>query len=159
VTGRFIFAAIFGTLLAFLAHGLGLTRGSVAQALGLGLLSAMGFATAAVFTRSRLARKKGQAPRMEEGETALLHGPLELAQGGGEAEAWAFLSDRRLTLNALDGSVAEIRLSQITELRPPRPGLTGAGEVSLVAEGKGLLTLKVPDAKRWHRALQGAIRK
>ena len=158
MTRRFFLAALFGTLIGLAAWHFGATAHSPIQALCVGALSAMGFATAAVMTRGRLRRKQGEAPSMLAGETALLYGPITLTDSGGTSKAWAYLSNLRLMFRDGEGSGVDMKLSEIDELRPPRAGFF-SGELSLVANGRGLMTLKVPDAKRWHAAIQGAIRK
>lgn len=155
---RFFFALIFGTLVSLAAVHLGATAHSPIQAILVGILSAMGFMTASVFARGRVRRKQGEAPAMLAGETALLYGPLELSDAGGKSQAWGYVSNFRLMFRDEDGARIDLKLSDIEEMRPPKSGFFG-GELALVAKGHGLLTLKVPDASRWHSVIQEAVRK
>ena len=93
---------------------------------------------------------------MLPGETALLYGPGELSDQGGSSKVWIYVSNLRLMLRDADGDKVDLKLSEIEELRPPQSGLLG-GRLKIVAKGRGLLTLKVPDAKRWHKAIHDAI--
>ena len=153
---RFFFAVIFGTLVSLVAAKFGATAGSPIQAILVGVLSAMGFLTASTIARGRVRRKQGEAPAMLPGEKALLYGPAGLSDQGGSSQAWVYVSNMRLLMRDEGGSKLDLKLSDIEELRPPKAGMF-SGEVALVARGHGLLTLKVPDAKRWHQAISGAI--
>jgi hypothetical protein len=152
---RILLAAVLGGLVGFTALRLG-AAGSPIQAILVGVLSAMGFMTASVMARGRVRGRQGEAPELLPGETARLYGPVEVVDAGGASKAWAYVSNRRLMLRDASGSKADLALSDIEELRPPQAGLF-SGQVSLVAKGRGLLTLKVPDAKRWHAAIHGAL--
>lgn len=108
--------------------------------------------------RHRLRSRQGAAPSLLEGESALLYGPGELSDSAGSAKVWIYVSNLRLMVRDEDGAKVEMPLSDIEELRPPRLGFFG-GELGLVAKGRGLLVLKVPDVSRWHRAIHSAIHK
>jgi hypothetical protein len=158
VIRRAVLSLFFGTAVAALAWSLGLAGGSKAQAHLIGLLSALGFSTASLITRGRLRRSQGQAPAMRAGEEALLFGPGELRDEGGSSKAWFYLSNQRLLIRGSGGEAVDIELPQIQELKPFKAGFF-SGELGLVAQGKGLLRLKVPDPPRWHKALALALRK
>lgn len=152
---RFFFSALFGTLVGLIAA----KASGPAAGLAAGLLSAAGFIVGGRLLRARLRKRQGQAPDMLPGETALLHGPGLVADRQGSAQAWLYLSDRRLLLHEEGGAApVQIPLNEIEELRPPRTGWWTGGELALVAKGKGLLRLKVPDCARWHAAIQGALK-
>jgi hypothetical protein len=153
---RFFLAAVFGTLVSLVAIHAGATAQSPIQAILVGVLSAFGFLTASMFMRGRVRRKQGEIPSMLAGEEARLYGPGELSDSTGSAKVWIYVSNMRLMLRDEDGDKLDLPLSEIEELRPPRSGLF-SGEVSLVAKGRGLLRLKVPDALRWHSAIRSAI--
>ena len=152
---RALIAALLGALVGFTALRLGAASSPI-QAILVGVLSAMGFLTASVMARGRVRGKQGEAPELMPGETARLYGPVEIVDAGGASKAWAYVSNRRLMLRDASGSKADLALADIEELRPPKERLFG-GEVALVAKGRGLLTLKVPDAKRWHAAIHSAL--
>jgi hypothetical protein len=156
VTRSFFLSALFGTLVSLVAVHVGSTAGSPIQAVLVGILSALGFLTASVMMRGRLRRRQGDAPAMLQGEEARLYGPGELIDAGGRAKVWIYVSNMRLLVRAEDGARLDLPLGEIDELRPPRPGFL-SGELYLVAKGRGLFTLKVPDARRWHAAIHGAI--
>jgi hypothetical protein len=152
----FFFSLFFGTLVSLVAvHG-GATGHSILQAVFVGILSSVGFMTATVLVRGRVRRKQGEAPELLAGEAATLYGPGQITDSGGSSEAWFYLSNRRLMLRDAGGAQVDLRLDEIQELRPPSAGFF-SGTVSVVAKGRGVLTLKVPDAKRWHRAIHDAI--
>jgi hypothetical protein len=153
----FFFALFFGTLVSLVAVHLGATGQSPLQAICVGLLSSMGFMTATVLVRGRVRRRQGETPDLLSGEVATLYGPGEISDSGGSSEAWFYLSNRRLMLRNVSGAKLDLRLDEIEELRPPREGFLN-GTLSLVAKGRGILTLKVPDAKRWHDAIRDSLR-
>jgi hypothetical protein len=153
---RFFFAAVFGTLMAFLAMKLGLSKAPV-QAIATAMFSALGFFMSSMMLRGRLRRRQGEAPRLLEGEKALLFGPGEVADSQGSAKAWIYLSNLRLMLREEGGGAVDLKLEEIEELRPAKEKLFG-GELALVAKGRGLIRLKVPDVSRWQKAMQEALR-
>jgi hypothetical protein len=156
MTRRFFFAGVFGTLVTLVAVHTGATAHSPIQAVLVGMLSSAGFLMASLLARGRVRRSQGEAPAMQPGEEARLYGPGTLSDSGGSSEAWFYLSNRRLLFRDASGAGLDLPLAEIEELRPPQPGLL-SGKVTLVAKGRGLITLKVPDARRWHGAIRKAI--
>jgi hypothetical protein len=152
----FFFSAVFGTLVSLVAMHSGATAGSPIQAILVGVLSALGFWTASAMMRGRLRRKQGVPPSMLPGEEARLYGPGELIDSAGRAKVWIYVSNMRLLVRGDDGATLDLPLAEVQELRPPRIGFL-SGELSLVAKDRGLFRLKVPDARRWHAAIHGAI--
>ncbi len=129
-----------------------------------GLFAAATSATLTLYVgtlvRGRALRKAPGPPPANPGETPLLHGPVQLVgdDGSREAEYWAYLSDRRLSLLPLDGSPGEtLELAAIQELRPAPRKLFGRGPLGVVARGR-LWRLEVPDAQRWFDQLQAAVK-
>jgi hypothetical protein len=155
VIKRFFSPLIFGTLVGLGAVHLGLASQPI-QGVMAGILSGLGLFSASHMARSRLRLRQGEAPAMQPGETALLYGPAELSDVGGSSKAWIYLSNQRLILRSQDGDSVDFALDQIDELRPPQEGLFG-GELRLLVRGRGLLTLKLPDATRWHKAIHKAL--
>lgn len=104
--------------------------------------------------RRRVLRNAPPAPALQAGEQARLHGPVQLLQPQGPArEAWAYLSDQRLSLLPEDGGAGvDLKLSELEEIRPGKKSFRG-GELGLVFAGK-TWKLRVPDAARWAAALK-----
>ena len=108
--------------------------------------------------RSRAVGKAPPAPAAEPGESPRLHGPVTVLQAQGPQACWAYLSDRRLNLLPTDGSQGvQLRLDQLTDIRPFKRRWTGAGEISL-ASASGTWRLKVPGQEQWLQALRTAAR-
>jgi hypothetical protein len=130
----------------------GLPAGIFAALVGVMVALFMG-----TLVRGRAMRKAPEAPAMLPGESPLLHGPVSFIEAKGSREGWAYLSDQRLSLFPSDGGEGQIlKLSAITELRPPRRQIFGHGPLGLVANGK-LWRLKMPDLDRWLLALRSAL--
>ncbi len=148
---RILLALIFGTSIGFLAERYsGAAAGIVA-----GLFSAMGFAAASFYVRSRMRTRQGETPVMEEGEEALLHGPCSILRpDAAPQKVWAYLSNRRLSLRGQQDSMAvDLKLDIIEELRPRPKGMM------VVVRGWGNFDLEFPDVPRWTAALRAAVRR
>lgn len=115
--------------------------------------------TVGKMVRGRGVRMAPPPPQPLPGERPALHGPLRLLQAQGPArEAWAYLSDQRLSLRPLDqGDGVDLALADLDEIRPLQRGWRG-GRLSLVFKGQ-VWKLQVPDARRWESALRAASRK
>lgn len=123
----------------------GLFMGTVGVAAGLAV---------GKIVRGRVLRNAPAGPELLPGETPRLHGPVQLLQPQGPArEAWAYLSDQRLSLRPSDGGEGvDLKLSELEEIRPGKKSWRG-GELGLVFAGK-TWKLRVPDAARWAAALK-----
>lgn len=141
-------------LLASVALGLGwrlsgpaagVFLAAVGLALGLGLGRVV---------RARLLRQAPPPPEPLPGETPRLHGPVQLLQPQAPPRAaWAYLSDRRLSLRPLDGGEGvDLDLAGFEELRPLARRWRGE-DLSLVFRGQAW-RLRVPDGARWKAALR-----
>lgn len=149
-----LIALPFGALLGWLASG----RSGPLAGLAVGIFSAIGFSMVHYFARARVRSRQGAAPAMLEGEKALLHGPGEWIEAKASAKAWVYLSNLRLIVKEEgDSGEVVVDLKDIEEVRPAQDRFFSS-ELKLVAKGHGLITLKLPDAKRWQLALQQALK-
>lgn len=151
---RFIAPFFFALILFLFGRRLG--------GLPVGLLLGIGGAVSAYMLgkvlRGRTARKAPPAPAAEAGESPRLHGPVQVHQAQGAQECWAYLSDRRLSLLPLDGAQGvELRLAELTEIRPLKRRFGGSGDLAVVGP-QGSWRLRVPSQARWLEALRGAAR-
>lgn len=151
---KLLVPALLGLILA--AFG-GRVGGAPAAALmgAVGLLAGWSMGR---LVRSRKMRQAPAAPPLRAGETPLLHGPVRLLQEGGARACWAYLSDRRLSLLPEDlGEGVDLELSRLDEIRPLKRRWR-SGELSVVVEGRSW-RLRLPDVRRWERALRDAARR